>query len=141
MPAAVARAQDQKDIKSRKIKEEVGCAQGAARATASVRPVEHACVCASAPLSLGNAVAMTHVAYAARFASSREPYQRLYVGMTHKPELRPAELGDRSHGQQPKFCRPMQGALQFDIVYRGLSKATAKVLEAQVAAKLYAKLY
>ena len=94
---------------------------------------------ASAPHSLANAVAMTHVVYTARFVSSREPYQRLYVGMTDNPAKRPAQLENRSLGKQTKFCRPMQGAPQFDIVCRVLSKATAKVLEAQVAAHLYAR--
>ena len=76
--------------------------------------------------------------YKARFSSSRPPFDRLYIGCTHKPDLRPAELEHCNLGQQPKFFRPLVGAVRFEILHRGLTKPAAELMEAKVAAELSA---
>ena len=79
---------------------------------------------------------MAHVVCQAKFSSRLPPFERLYVGSTDRPDLRPEQLADRSLGKQPKFLKPLVGSVQFEILHVKLTQPSAWLLEAKVAADL-----
>ena len=82
---------------------------------------------------------MAHVVYQAKFSSRLPPFERVYVGSTDRPDLRPEQLADRSLGKQPKFLKQLVGSVQFEILHVKLTQPSAWLLEAKVAADLFVR--